>query len=40
MMTYPVQVKLEAVRWFIEEGKTRAEITNPLGLCRERRVVE
>ena len=29
---YPVEVKLEAFRQFLEEGKTRAEITKALGL--------
>jgi transposase-like protein len=35
---YPVEVKLEAVRLFYEEGKTRAEITQALGLRSDRRV--
>ena len=35
---YPVEVKLEAVRMFLEEGKTRAEITKELGLRSEGRV--
>ncbi len=38
MQTYPVEVKLEAVRLFLEEGKTRAEITTLLGLRSESRV--
>ena len=32
MEHYPVEVKLEAVRMFLEEGRTRAEITQMLGL--------
>jgi transposase len=32
MRTYPVGVKLEAIRMFFEEGKTRAEIKETLGL--------
>ncbi len=40
MMHYPVEVKLEAVRMFLEEGKTRAEITRELGLRSEGRVQE
>jgi transposase len=35
MKTYPVVMKLEAMRLFIEEGKTRAEITQVLGLPSE-----
>ena len=35
---YPVAVKLEAVRLFLEEGKTRAEITKILGLRSKKRV--
>lgn len=38
MKLYPVEVKLEAVRLFLEEGKTRAEITEKLGLRSEERV--
>ena len=38
MMDYPVEVKLEAVRLFYEEGKTRAEIAQALGLRRVRPV--
>lgn len=37
-MDYPVEVKLEAVRLFYEEGKTRAEITQALGLRSDGRV--
>jgi transposase len=40
MKTYPVEVKLEAVRLFYEEGMTRAEITEVLGLRGEERVKE
>jgi transposase len=32
MLRYPIEVKLEAVRLFLEEGKTRAEVTEILGL--------
>ena len=38
MKVYPVEVKLEAVRLFYEEGKTQAEITQALGLRSESRV--
>ena len=38
MVHYPLEVKLEAVRLFYEEGKTRAEITKALGLRSEGRV--
>ena len=38
MKTYALEVKLEAVRLFYEEGKTRAEITKALGLRSEGRV--
>jgi transposase len=38
MIAYPVEVKLEAVRLFYEEGKTRAEIAQALGLRRVRPV--
>ena len=38
MRDYPVEVKLEAVRLFYEEGKTRAEITQALGLRSDGRV--
>jgi len=34
LKAYPMQVNLEAVRLFFEEGKTRAEITKVLGLSR------
>ena len=40
MKVYPMEVKLEAVRLFLEEGKTRAEITKALGLRGEERVKE
>ena len=36
---YPVEVKLEAVRKFYEEGKTQAEIEEALGL-RNAKLVE
>jgi transposase-like protein len=32
MRQYPVELKLEAVRLYYEEGKTRAEITKLLGI--------
>lgn len=32
MKQYPLEVKLEAVRLFLEERRTRAEITQMLGL--------
>ena len=35
---YPLAIKLEAVRLFLEEGKTRAEITKMLGLRSKKRV--
>ena len=38
MVHYPKEVKLEAVRLFYEEGKTRAEIAEFLGLRNEWRV--
>lgn len=38
MKHYPVEVKLEAVRQFYEEGKTQAVITQALGLRSEDRV--
>ncbi len=38
MARYPVEVKLEAVRMFLEEGKTRAEIMKVLGIRSEGRV--
>ena len=38
MLHYPVEVKLEAVRLFLEEGKTRAEVTEILGLRNPGRV--
>jgi len=38
MVHYPVEVKLEAVRLFYEEGKTRAEITKALDLHSDSRV--
>jgi len=37
MRHYPVETKLEAVRLFVEEGKTRAEIAKVLG-CSTGRV--
>ena len=40
MKTHPVEGKLEAVRLFFEEGKTRAEITKALGLPSETLVKE
>jgi transposase-like protein len=33
MKSYPVELKLEAVRLYYEEGKTRAEITELLGIA-------
>jgi transposase len=38
MKHYAVEVKLEAVRMFVEEGKTRAEIAQLLGLRNKERV--
>jgi len=38
MKDYPVEVKLEAIRLFFEEGKTRAEIAQVLGLRCKRPV--
>ncbi len=38
MRRYPVEVKLEAVRLFYEEGKTCAEITNALEIRDPQRV--
>ncbi|PKN81282.1 MAG: hypothetical protein CVU39_29035 [Chloroflexi bacterium HGW-Chloroflexi-10] len=38
MKHYPAEIKQEAVRLFYEEGKTRAEITNLLGLRDQHRV--
>jgi transposase-like protein len=38
MKVYPVEVKLEAVRLFIEGRKSRAEITRELGLRSPGRV--
>jgi transposase-like protein len=38
MKSYPVDVKLEVVRLFYEEGKTRAEIMQALSLRRVRPV--
>jgi len=38
MQHYPAKTKLEAVRMFFEEGLTRAEITETLGLRSEGRV--
>ena len=35
---YPLAIKLEAVRLFLEEGRTRAEITKLLGLRSKKRV--
>jgi len=35
MVHYPLDVKLEAVRLFYEEGKTRAEIKEALELPRD-----
>lgn len=39
MKHYPKELKLEAVRMFFEEGKTRAEITEALGLRSAGRVM-
>ena len=38
MKHYPAEMKLEAVRLFYEEGKTRAEITQILGVRDPHRV--
>ena len=32
MRKYPVELKLEAIRLYYEEGKTRAEVTVLLGI--------
>lgn len=32
MKTYPIEIKLEAMRLYYEEGKTQAEITKLLGI--------
>jgi transposase-like protein len=32
MRKYPVELKLEAIRLYYEEGKTRAEVTTQLGI--------
>ena len=34
MKHYPAEMKMEAVRLFYEEGETRAEITQALGVSR------
>lgn len=36
MKDYPLSVKLKAVRMFLEEGKTKAEIRESLGLTKGR----
>ena len=38
MKRYPIEIKLEVVRMFYEDGKTRAEIAQALGLRGEIRV--
>ncbi len=38
MKDYPIEVKLEAIRMFYEEGKSRAEIGKALGLRSNSRV--
>jgi len=38
MKTYPIDVKLEAVRLFFEEGKTRGEITEALDIRSDEQV--
>ena len=38
MKHYPAEMKMEAVRLFYEEGKTRAEITQILGVRNLHRV--
>jgi transposase-like protein len=38
MTNYPLDVKLEAVRLFLEEGWTQVEIRDKLGLRTKRRV--
>jgi transposase-like protein len=38
MRVYPIGVKLEAVRLFFEEGRSKAEITKALGLRSDTRV--
>jgi transposase-like protein len=38
MKHYPAETKQEAIRLFYEEGKTRSEVTNILGLRDQHRV--
>lgn len=38
MNHYPLEVKLEAIRLFYEDGKTQAEITKALGIRSDERV--
>ncbi len=38
MQHYPVETKLEAMRLFYEEGQTRAQITEQLGILDRDRV--
>ncbi len=38
MQHYPLEVKLEAVRMFYEEGKTQPEIAEILGIRNAQRV--
>lgn len=40
MRTYPIELKLEAMRLYYEEGKTRAEITEQLGIGHANAVKE
>jgi transposase-like protein len=37
---YPLELKLEAMRMFYEEGKTRKEITEALGIRDRDRVMK
>src|SRR5437016_12774425 len=40
MKTYPIELKLEAMRLYYEEGKTRAEVTALLGIGHANAVKE
>jgi transposase-like protein len=40
MKHYPLELKLEAMRMFYEEGKTRKEITEALGIYDKDRVMK
>lgn len=40
MKVYPIELKLEAIRLYYEEGKTRAEVTAQLGIGHANAVKE